>query len=102
MNAIERHRKIWEGKSDEWIFERLDKELKDKVEEIHRLLAENESLRQQSANRFTEDDLRNAFYAGCKFENGDRKSWESYNKFTGKQQPNKEMNFEQWYESNYR
>ena len=50
MNAIERHRKIWEGKSDEWLFERLDKELKDKVEEIHRLLAENESLRQKNVN----------------------------------------------------
>lgn len=50
MNAIERHRKIWEGKSDEWLFERLDSELKDKVEEIHRLLAENEALRKQPVN----------------------------------------------------
>ena len=45
MKAIERHRKIWQGKSDEWLFERLDSELKQKVEEIHRLLAENEALR---------------------------------------------------------
>lgn len=47
MKAIERHRKTWQGKSDEWLFERLDNELKDKVEEIHRLLEENEALRQQ-------------------------------------------------------
>ena len=46
MKAIERHRQTWQGKSDEWLFERLDNELKQKVEEIHRLLAENETLRQ--------------------------------------------------------
>jgi len=46
MKAIERHRQTWQGKSDEWLFERLDRELKQKVEEIHRLLAENEALRQ--------------------------------------------------------
>jgi 16S rRNA C967 or C1407 C5-methylase (RsmB/RsmF family) len=46
MKAIERHRQSWQGKSDEWLFERLDNELKQKVEEIHRLLAENETLRQ--------------------------------------------------------
>lgn len=46
MKAIERHRQSWQGKSDEWLFERLDNELKQKVEEIHRLLAENEALRQ--------------------------------------------------------
>ena len=46
MKAIERHRQNWQGKSDEWLFERLDNELKQKVEEIHRLLAENETLRQ--------------------------------------------------------
>lgn len=46
MKAIERHRQTWKGKSDEWLFERLDNELKQKVEEIHRLLAENEALRQ--------------------------------------------------------
>lgn len=46
MKAIERHRQTWQGKSDEWLFERLDNELKQKVEEIHRLLAENEALRQ--------------------------------------------------------
>jgi hypothetical protein len=42
ITAIEKHRKTWQGKSDEWLFERLDNELKQKVEEIHRLLAENE------------------------------------------------------------
>lgn len=46
MKAIERHRQAWQGKSDEWLFERLDNELKQKIEEIHRLLAENETLRQ--------------------------------------------------------
>jgi hypothetical protein len=46
MKAIERHRQTWQGKSDEWLFERLDNELKQKVEEIHRLLVENEALRQ--------------------------------------------------------
>ena len=45
MKATERHRQTWQGKSDEWLFERLDNELKQKVEEIHRLLAENEALR---------------------------------------------------------
>lgn len=45
MKSIERHRQTWQGKSDEWLFERLDNELKQKVEEIHRLLAENEALR---------------------------------------------------------
>jgi len=45
MKAIERHREAWQDKSDEWIFERLDSELKQKVEEIHRLLTENEALR---------------------------------------------------------
>jgi len=38
MEAIEKHRQSWKGKSDEWLFERLDNELKQKVEEIHRLL----------------------------------------------------------------
>jgi hypothetical protein len=45
MKAIERHRQNWQGKSDEWLFERLDNELKQKIQEIHRLIAENESLR---------------------------------------------------------
>ena len=44
MKAIERHRQTWQGKSDEWLFEKLDNELKQKVEEIHRLLAENEAV----------------------------------------------------------
>ena len=45
MTELEKHRKIWQGKSDEWLFERLALELKDKVETIHNLLAENEQLR---------------------------------------------------------
>jgi hypothetical protein len=45
--AIERHRQTWQGKSDEWLFERLDNELKQKVEEIHRLLSENKAQTQQ-------------------------------------------------------
>ena len=47
MKAIERHRQNWQGKSDEWLFERLDNELKQKVAEIHRLLAENEELKSE-------------------------------------------------------
>lgn len=54
MKAIERHRQTWQGKSDEWLFERLDNELKQKVEEIHRLLAENEALRQFDVIRQSE------------------------------------------------
>jgi hypothetical protein len=54
MKAIERHRKTWQGKSDEWLFERLDNELKQKVDEIHRLLAENEALRQFDVIRQSE------------------------------------------------
>jgi len=42
---IEQHRKAWQGKSDEWMYERLALELTQKVEEIHKLLAENEQLR---------------------------------------------------------
>ena len=54
MKAIERHRQSWQGKSDEWLFERLDNELKQKVEEIHHLLAENEALRQFDVIRRSE------------------------------------------------
>ena len=54
MKAIERHRQTWQGKSDEWLFERLDNELKQKIEEIHRLLAENEALRQFDVIRRSE------------------------------------------------
>tara|TARA_R110002074_G_scaffold67007_1_gene157998 strand:- start:516 stop:716 length:201 start_codon:yes stop_codon:yes gene_type:complete len=45
MTELEKHRKTWQGKTDEWLFNRLANELKDKVEEIHKLLAENEQLR---------------------------------------------------------
>lgn len=48
MSALEEHRKSWPGQSDEWLFERLDRELKDKVEEIHRLIEENKRLCQQN------------------------------------------------------
>ncbi len=40
--ALEQHRQTWKGKSDEWLFERLNNELKSKVEEIHRLLNQSE------------------------------------------------------------
>lgn len=42
LTAIEKHRETWPNKSDEWLFERLNNELKSKVDEIHRLLDENE------------------------------------------------------------
>jgi len=45
MTKLEEHRQAWKGKSDEWLFERLANELKQKVEEIHKLLAEIEQLR---------------------------------------------------------
>ena len=48
MTKLEQHRKTWQGKSDEWLFERLANELTQKVEEIHRLLAENEQLLRSS------------------------------------------------------
>ena len=45
MGKLEQHRKSWQGKSDEWLFERLANELTQKVEVIHKLLSENEQLR---------------------------------------------------------
>lgn len=45
MTKLEQHRQTWQGKSDEWLFERLANELTQKAEEIHKLLAENEQLR---------------------------------------------------------
>ena len=45
MTKLEQHREVWPNKSDEWLFERLANELKDKVETIHKLLTENEQLR---------------------------------------------------------
>ena len=41
MKTLEEHRRAWPDKSDEWLFERLSNELKSKVEEIHRLVEEN-------------------------------------------------------------
>ena len=43
--AIERNREIWQGKSDEWLFERLDNELKQKVEEINNLSNKIQAIR---------------------------------------------------------
>ncbi len=44
MNALERHIETWEGKSDAWLFERLNNELKSKLEEIHRLLKDSYTI----------------------------------------------------------
>lgn len=38
MNALKNSREVWKGKSDEWLYERLNNELKSKIEEIHILL----------------------------------------------------------------
>lgn len=37
MNKLERAREVWPKKSDEWLYERLDCELKQKVVEIQKL-----------------------------------------------------------------
>ena len=47
--------------------------------------------------RFSKKDLQEAFNAGRNFEKGEQESWKTYNKFTGNQQPNKELNFEEWF-----
>jgi hypothetical protein len=44
MTTLEKHRQNWQGKSDEWLFDRLDRELNQKVETIHGLLDENEVM----------------------------------------------------------
>ena len=41
MSALEEARKAWLGRTDEWLYERLNEELKQKIEEIHRLIKEN-------------------------------------------------------------
>ena len=51
MTNLESHRETWKGKSDEWLFERLAKELKDKVVEIHKLLDEIEQLKLTSVSK---------------------------------------------------
>lgn len=51
---------------------------------------------------FTKEDLQAAFSAGRKFETGEQDSEKTYNKFTGYQEPNRELDFEKWYELNYR
>ena len=45
MTALEEHRKTWKGKTDEWLFERLNNELKQKVDEIHKLLDHQEQVK---------------------------------------------------------
>jgi len=42
--------------------------------------------------------LQEAFNSGRNFEKGEQNSWSTYNKFTGNQKPNKELNFEQFFE----
>lgn len=50
MNALSEARKIWQGKSDEWLYERLNIELKQKIEEIHRLLNELSKCSESSSD----------------------------------------------------
>ncbi len=45
MKNLQKARELWPAKSDEWLYERLANELTDKVEEIHKLLKENELLK---------------------------------------------------------
>ena len=52
----------------------------------------------QEKRMYSEEDLKMSFYAGRNFEQGEQKSWSTYNKFTGNQQPNEELNFEEWFE----
>jgi hypothetical protein len=68
------------------------------------LLDMYEALHQASATsgNITREALLKAFCAGSEFEIGEQESWASYNKFTGKQNPNNELNFDQWYDKNYR
>ena len=45
MKAIDKHRQTWKGKDDEWLFERLENELKNKVQTIHEFInRENKSV----------------------------------------------------------
>jgi len=57
MNKLEQHRKIWQGKSDEWLFERLANELTQKVEEIHKLLKEIELLKEQNETKMNKIEI---------------------------------------------
>ena len=45
MTKLEQHRQTWQGKSDEWLFERLANELTQKTEEIHNLLNQLEQVK---------------------------------------------------------
>ena len=74
MTKLEQHRQTWQGKSDEWLFERLANELTQKVEEIHKLLAENEQLRLSNVVRSLPnkeeilfEPISNALYATNRF-----------------------------------
>jgi hypothetical protein len=50
MEVLNRHREAWPNKSDEWLFQRLDNELKQKVEEIYRLLNQQALIRDALAD----------------------------------------------------
>ena len=41
---LQKHRELWKGQTDEWLFERLTRELSQKVETIHGLLDEKTQL----------------------------------------------------------
>ena len=45
LTALEDHRKVWPNMTDVQLYERLNNELKNKVEEIHSLLSTIESLK---------------------------------------------------------
>ena len=44
MSKLKEARLTWKGQSDEWIYERLQNELSDKVETIHSLIEENNKM----------------------------------------------------------
>lgn len=50
MSKLEEARKVWIGKSDEWLYERLANELTSKVEEIHHLLKEISEVKEKSCH----------------------------------------------------
>lgn len=54
LSALQKHRKTWVGKSDEWLFERLNNELKSKIETIHDLLNQIDTNNSFHAINFTE------------------------------------------------
>lgn len=56
MTVLQKHRQTWQGKSDEWLFERLENELKMKIEVIQDLKRENEELLKIIENTKKEDN----------------------------------------------